>query len=86
MAAGWIGAADWQQVQGRALDIRDLIRATRRTRTGGSDELSGGANPASANDDVAGRKLQDYKPAANCVRLSIRHAHHLCGLNWRDEG
>jgi hypothetical protein len=29
--------------------------------------------PHKANDDRAGRKLQDYEPVANCVRISIRH-------------
>jgi hypothetical protein len=31
--------------------------------------------PHTANDDRAGRKLQDYEPVANCVRISIRHGH-----------
>jgi hypothetical protein len=31
--------------------------------------------PHTANDDLAGRKLQDYKPAANCFKLSTRHGH-----------
>ena len=29
--------------------------------------------PHTANNDRAGRKLQDYEPVANCVRISIRH-------------
>lgn len=31
--------------------------------------------PHTANDDRAGRKLQDYEPVADCVRISIRHGH-----------
>ena len=37
--------------------------------------------PHTANDDRAGRKLQDYEPVANCVRISIRHGHVRQGAN-----
>jgi hypothetical protein len=36
--------------------------------------------PHTANDGRAGRKLQDYEPVANCVRISIRHGQAIAGV------